>query len=262
MLLTASALSALLLFSAWFSTPLVPQIIGQSFRCVNTQEKVVALTFDDGPAPDGTQAMLDLLARYNIQATFFLIGNRVEQHPEFVQRILQAGHQVGNHTWSHTPMMFKSPSYMRQEIEKTDAILRGLGHPNEIFFRAPCGMKLLLLPLILRKMNKKNIIFDSVAWDWSSPGVDQIVHNVMSSVHAGSIVLLHDGVGNQQETIVAVEEIIKQLQEQGYRFVTVAQLLTYHQATSWSHIPCSCLAKMQEVFYAGTDWVYTKCYGK
>jgi peptidoglycan/xylan/chitin deacetylase (PgdA/CDA1 family) len=262
MLVTASALSAILLFSAWLSTPLVPQLVGQSFRCVNTQEKVVALTFDDGPRPDGTPAVLDLLARYNIQATFFLIGNRVEQCPELTQRIWQSGHQVGNHTWSHTLMMFKSPSYLRQEIEKTDAILKGLGHPDEIFFRAPYGMKFLLLPLVLRRMNKKNIIFDSVAWDWSSPGVEQIVRNVISSVRPGSIILLHDGVGNQQETIVAVEEIIKQLIEQGYRFVTVAQLLTYDQPISWMNAPYACLATLQGLLHSGTEWVSKKCYGE
>jgi peptidoglycan/xylan/chitin deacetylase (PgdA/CDA1 family) len=260
MFLTASILSAMLLFSAWLSTPLVPQIVGQSFRCVNTQEKVVALTFDDGPNPEGTPAMLDLLARYNIQATFFLIGNRIEQNPALAQRVWQAGHQVGNHTWSHTLMMFKSPSYLRQEIEKTDAALRGLGHPDEIFFRAPYGMKLLLLPLVLRKMNKKSIIFDSVAWDWSSPGVEKIVNNVMTSIRPGSIILLHEGVGNQQETIVAVEEIIKQLMNQGYRFVTVAQLLTYHQPVSWLNTPYACLAKLQGLMHSGSEWVSKKCY--
>ena len=150
-----SALSTLMLFSAWLFTPLVPQLVGQSFRCVNTQEKVVALTYDDGPSPEGTPAVLDLLEYHNIHATFFLIGSRAQQNPDLVKKILKAGHQVGNHTWSHSLMMFKSPSYMRQEIEKTDRLLRELGHPDEIYFRAPYGIKLLMLPLVLRAMHKK-----------------------------------------------------------------------------------------------------------
>ena len=239
----ASLISAFMLFSAWLSTPLVPQIVGQSFRCVNTQEKVVALTLDDGPNPDGTPAMLDLLEQHDIHATFFLIGNRVQQNPELAKKIWLSGHQVGNHSWSHTLMMFKSPLFMRQEIEKTDRLLRELGHQDEIYFRSPYGMKLLILPLVLRAMHKKNILFDAVGYDWSSPGVDNIVQNVLKSVRPGSIILLHDGVGNQRETIVAVDEIIKTLKAQGYRFVTVSELLKYDQKS----LPGLCLERVKKM---------------
>lgn len=210
-------------------------LAGYPYFCVDTSEKVVALTFDDGPNPEGTFAILDLLERYNIKATFFVIGNRAEQYPALVQKIWQAGHQVGNHTWSHSIMMFKSASFMRNEIEKTDNLLRSLGYEDEIFFRPPCGMQLLTLTHLLRKMNKKDVIFDAVGWDWISPGIDQIFNNVVTAVAPGSIILLHDGVGNQQETVVAAEKIIKHLQEQGYRFVTVAELLKYDQKLSSSN---------------------------
>ena len=244
----------LTLLSAWLSTPLAPQLVGQSFRCVNTSEKVVALTFDDGPNPDGTPAMLDLLERYNIKATFFLIGNRIEKNPDLAQQVLQSGHQVGNHSWSHTLMMFKSPWFLRQEIEKTDALLRDLGHPDEIYFRAPYGMKLLLLPVILKFLGKKNILFDAVAWDWSSPGVDKIVQNVLSAVKPGSIVLLHDGVGNQKETIQAVEIIINSLKNQGYNFVTVDQLLAYDQKISLTQVPYLCACKIKQLVSRCAFW--------
>lgn len=216
--------------------------VWQPYFCVNTIEKVVALTFDDGPNPEGTPAILDLLERYNIKATFFVIGKRVKKYPELTQKIWKSGHQVGNHTWSHSIMIFKSASLIRQEIKKTDKLLRKLGYTEEIFFRPPCGMHLSTGVHQLKKMNKKDILFDAIGWDWISPGVDQIVSNVVTAVGPGSIILLHDGVGNQQETVVAAEKIIKQLQEEGYRFVTVAQLLECDQKLSLSNF--SSLAKL------------------
>ena len=148
-------LSALLTFTAWLSTPLVPQFIGTSFRCVNTQEKVVALTFDDGPNPDGTQEMLDLLEKHNIHATFFLIGKKVKLSPELARKIWHAGHQVGNHSWSHTLMMFKSPRYMRQEVEKTDKLLRKLGYSKEILFQGSFRYEITLVTYGPKNLKKE-----------------------------------------------------------------------------------------------------------
>lgn len=237
-----SAVSMFMLFSAWLSTPLAPQLIGQSFLNVNTHEKVVALTFDDGPNPEGTPAMLDLLARYHIHATFFLIGQKLKKNPDLAKKILIAGHQVGNHSWSHSLMIFKTPWFIRREIEKTDRMIKKLGYKKEIFFRAPYGMKLLMLPIALKILGKKNILFDAVAYDWNSPGVEAIVENVMNQVGPGSIVLLHDGVGNQQDTVQATEIIINRLMSEGYRFVTVNELLGYHERSSvFVRFPKACL---------------------
>ncbi|PKN03131.1 polysaccharide deacetylase [Candidatus Dependentiae bacterium HGW-Dependentiae-1] len=212
---------------AWLITPLAPQLLGRATRRVSTQEKIVALTFDDGPSADWTPAVLELLARHDVPATFFLVGSRAADNPALAQQIWYAGHQVGNHSWSHTPLIGKSVAVVRQEIEKTDVFLRALGYTHELYFRAPWGFKLLILPWILSRLGKKHILFDVVTWDWSCPGAAVITQSAVKAVRPGSIILLHDGGGDRSQTVQATEEIIVQLKNQGYRFVTVAQLLTY-----------------------------------
>ena len=232
MITSAAVFLSGLVFSAWYSTPLAPQFVGESVRRVETHEKVVALTYDDGPNPFGTQAVLDLLARRNVHATFFLVGNRVQQYPELAQKIWQAGHQVGNHSWSHSLLMFKTYATVWQEVEKTDLLLRQLGYTDEIYFRSPHGMKFISLPRVLNTMHKKNILFDVVAWDWRSPGAPKIARKVLHEVRPGSIILLHDGVGKQSDTLKAVDHIITTLKDRGFKFVTVAELLTYEHKTT------------------------------
>ncbi len=216
--------------SGWLITPLSPQLIGRSVRRISTQEKVVALTFDDGPSADWTPKLLALLARHEVPATFFLVGSRVAKHPALAQRIWQSGHQVGNHSWSHTILVGKSVVSVREEIEKTDALLHELGYMHEIYFRAPYGCKGIVLSSLLRSLHKIHALFDVITWDWDNPGVAQITGGACKAVRPGSIILLHDGGGDRSQTLQATEEIILHLKNQGYRFVTVAQLLAYDSA--------------------------------
>lgn len=229
------AATTFLLFSGWLITPLSPQLIGRSVRRVFTQEKVVALTFDDGPSAAWTPTLLELLARHEVQATFFLVGSRVAENPTLAQRIWQAGHQVGNHSWSHTFLVGKSATYAREEIEKTDALLRELGYMHEIYFRAPYGCKGIVLSSVLCSLHKMHALFDVITWDWNNPGVAEITRRACKAVHPGSIILLHDGGGDRSQTLQATEEIILHLKERGYRFVTVAQLLAYDSAKVIKH---------------------------
>lgn len=106
---------------------------------------MVALTFDDGPTKNGDQ-LISLLAKYNVKATFFLIGKEIETYPDGAIRIVQAGHQIGNHTYSHNRMVLKRPSYIKEEIERTDQLIRQAGYKGEIDFRPPNGKKLIGLP--------------------------------------------------------------------------------------------------------------------
>lgn len=221
------AAAALVLVPAWLCTPIAPQLIARAVRRVKTSKKVVALTFDDGPDARWTPVVLEMLARQQVPATFFLMGNRVQRNPDLAKKMWDLGHEVGNHSWSHSLMLLKSEAAVRQEIEKTDALLRELGYMKEIYFRAPCGLKFLALPRVLAALRKTHILFDVVAWDWTSPGIDKIVHTVMKAVRCGSIILLHDGVGTQEDTIAAADTIITRLKALGYQFVTVSELLTY-----------------------------------
>lgn len=201
------------------------QLMGELHDRVETSEKVVALTFDDGPKPGQTEAILGILKRHEVKASFFMVGQNIERNRELAARVLAEGHQVGNHSYSHHRLIFKSPSYIREEIEKTDALLRGLGVEGEIYFRAPHGKKLVVLPWILKQAGRKHITFDAVSMDDQTQDVEQLTSRVMESVRPGSIILFHDGGRAKPGTIQAVEIVIGKLREQGYRFVTVSELL-------------------------------------
>ena len=112
---------------------------------VETEEKVIALTFDDGPTENADQ-ILPLLEKYKAKATFFLIGNDIEKYPEEARKLVEAGHQIGNHTYSHKRMVLVSPSFIKEEIEKSDELIRKSGYKDEIDFRPPYGKKFVGLP--------------------------------------------------------------------------------------------------------------------
>ena len=172
-----------------------------------------------------TPKFLELLEKYKIKATFFVIGNRAEKNPDLIKKIYNSGHELGNHTWSHSTMVGRSSSFVRGQIKKTDELLRKLGYKGVIHFRSPKGMKFVTLPRVLAQQKRKNILFDVAAWDWSCPGKSKIVSNAMSQVRRGSIILLHDGCGDQQQTLEATEIIIKKLIKKGYKFATISELL-------------------------------------
>lgn len=193
-------------------------------------EKLVALTFDDGPNPPYTSQILDTLDRYNIQATFFLIGKNVTMYPETAREIVDRGHQVGNHTFSHADLLKLARNQLDNEIDATTkAIERATGvSPN--VFRPPHGFR---DPVVLEKAREHNlqvIQWSVMARDWKKPGAEVIADRVVQEVRNGSIILLHDGDGvnhssDRSQTVTATELIIQRLQQQGYRFVTVSELL-------------------------------------
>lgn len=201
------------------------QLFGELYPRVETSEKVVALTFDDGPKPGQTEAILDILKRHEVRASFFMVGRRIERHPELAARVLAEGHQLGNHSYSHRRLVLKSPSYVQGEIDKTDALLRGLGVKGEILFRAPYGKKLVVLPWLLSRSGRKHITFDVVSRDDETQDVALLTSRVMESVRPGSIILFHDGGQDKPGTVQAVDLVLGKLKAEGYRFVTVAELL-------------------------------------
>ena len=194
---------------------------------VETTERVVALTFDDGPHPPFTNNLISVLDRHRVKATFFLVGKNVQMFPDIAKTLIQKNHEVGNHSYSHTPLIYRSPSFVRAQITKTDSVLRAIGVTGEIFFRSPYGANLFVVPYILSELDKTNINFDVVPRDWEEKNPVIIAERVIESVKPGSIILLHDGDGPRQATVDAVDIIIEQLRKDNYTFVTISELLTY-----------------------------------
>jgi polysaccharide deacetylase family sporulation protein PdaB len=186
----------------------------------------IALTFDDGPNAKYTPQILKILEQNNIRATFFLIGQHAQKYPELVKQIKLAGHEIGNHTYSHVRLT-KVPSVkIKQELEKTRDIVLGITGENTYLFRPPWGIfdNRSLAELAMRK-------FDAVLWsvdsrDWSRPGVAVIKKNVLSTVRNGSIILCHD---DHDQIVAALPDMIKSLKEHGYQFVTVPELMAASQ---------------------------------
>lgn len=202
--------------------------MGKLTSQVDTNEKVVALTFDDGPT-EKTDEVLKILDELNVKATFFVTGAELEQNLEEGKKIVQAGHELGNHTYSHNRMVFKSPSYIENEIEKTDRLIRETGYKGEILFRPPNGKKLVVLPYYLSEHNRKTIMWDLEpdSDEEISSSSEKIVKHVEAKVNPGSIILLHVMYESREQSLASIKGIVEALQKQGYTFKTVSELLTY-----------------------------------
>ncbi|GAB2899757.1 polysaccharide deacetylase family protein [Neomicrococcus lactis] len=202
------------------------QIAGELVSRVETDEKVVALTFDDGPTDADADAVLDVLEDRDVPATFYVNGKDVEGNPTTMQRIIDDGHEIGNHTWSHRSMAFVSPETVAEEIEPTDEAIRATGYDGPLTFRPPHGKKLLTLPLYLAEHGRLTVTWDVAYEDWSGDpqSTGDLVSATVENTRPGSIILLHPWFG-RTATQEAIGPVIDQLKEQGYRFVTVSELI-------------------------------------
>lgn len=201
------------------------QFFGEVVDRVETGEKVVALTFDDGPDPAGAQQVLDILAEHDVKGTFFLTGRELAKEPELGRAIAEAGHEIGNHSYHHQRMIGVLPSTVRREVEDTDAQIRKTGYRGDIHFRPPHGKKLFALPHYLSEHDRKTIMWDLEPDSAGTPPAGRVVQEVLNGARPGSIVLLHPMYGARAETRKAIAPIITGLKERGYRFATVSELL-------------------------------------
>ncbi|MBE8519731.1 polysaccharide deacetylase family protein [Amycolatopsis sp. H6(2020)] len=201
------------------------QFFGTLVDRVDTTEKIVALTFDDGPDPAGTKTILDTLKRRQVPATFFLIGRDIAAHPDLARDIAAAGHEIGNHSFSHDRMIGVTPAWVADEVEATDALIRTTGYTGEILFRPPNGKKLFALPHYLAEHHRTTITWDVAPDSEGTPDAATVERAVVDQVRPGSIVLLHAMYAAREQTRLAIGPILDQLTRRGFRFVTVSQLL-------------------------------------
>ncbi|MCR8853061.1 polysaccharide deacetylase family protein [Lysinibacillus fusiformis] len=200
------------------------QLFGNITSHVETNDKVVALTFDDGPTKN-TDAILSLLDDFQVKATFFLIGKDIEEHPEEARKIAAAGHQIGNHTYSHKRMVLKSPAFIKHEIEKTDDLIAEIGYTKSIVVRPPYGKKLIGFPYYLNKHQRETITWN-LEPDTFFIQADEKVRYVKENIRPGSIILMHPMYDSTENELQAIEEILQTLLDEGYTFVTIDELLT------------------------------------
>lgn len=202
------------------------QWTGTYHHHIPTQQRAIALTFDDGPGP-ASDSVLAILARAGTRATFFLTGAEMSLEPDRTARIIAAGHEIGNHSWSHQALIFRSPAFIRSEVERTDSIIRALGYKGTIHFRPPFGTKLFYLPYLLSQTNRHTILWD-VAPDLDLAlrfNADSLVQFTARNARPGSIVLLHTMYDSVSASLSALPRILNSLQAQGYKVTSVGDLL-------------------------------------
>ncbi|MBO4265334.1 MAG: polysaccharide deacetylase family protein [Clostridia bacterium] len=197
-----------------------------AIRQVNTDKMKIALTFDDGPHKTQTDEILDLLASYNIRATFFTVGENAKKYPEKIKRILAEGHEIGSHTYTHPQVNNLDYDALADELEKTEAALYDICSYKPKLLRPPCGVCSSNV-----KKAAKNFGYDIILWsvdtkDWASTSAEDIVDNIMTNTKSGSIILCHDCIWHVSPTKEALKKAIPKLISEGYEFVTVSELLS------------------------------------
>lgn len=181
--------------------------------------KKIALTFDDGPHPYYTEQLLDGLKERNVKVTFFVLGKHAEEYPDLVQRMNDEGHLIGNHTYSHIQLNKQNRDAFKEELVKTSELIESLTGQEVQYVRPPYGT---WDKKFEEELNMFPVLWTIDPLDWSSSNVAGIVQKVTAKAKENSIILMHD---EYKTTVTAVFQIIDELQEEGYEFVTVDELL-------------------------------------
>lgn len=208
------------------TTPSLTRAPG-TYYMVHTQEKVVALTFDDGPDPTDTPDVLDILKAKDVRATFFVLGQAAQANQNLLKRLIKDGHEIGNHSFNHDYQQRR----LVEEMSKTDQEVFAATGTHTYFYRPPGGF---LSPSQLDTIKKNGhvvALWSVDSKDWCNPGPKQIVNNVLKSVFPGAIILLHDGGYHRVQTVKALEPLIDALRNRGYRFATLSELKTLDSET-------------------------------
>jgi peptidoglycan-N-acetylglucosamine deacetylase len=180
--------------------------------------RVVYLTFDDGPTPAWTPRVLELLARYRAQATFFVVGGNAAAHPELVRQAYAAGHGVGNHTWTHRRLTRLGGGALEAEVGATSAAIhRATGAPVRCL-RPPYATVDAASAARARALGLRLVMWDVDSGDWRRPGTGVIADRILGRVRSGDVVLLHDGGGDRSQTVAALQQVLASLSARGFRF--------------------------------------------
>ncbi len=206
------------------------QWYGKTFTGINSSSKQLALTYDDGPNDPHTFRLLDVLANHNVRATFFLIGRYVRQRPDIVREIRQAGHVIGNHTFTHPLLIFQPESEIKRELAECAVAISEAAGEHSNLFRPPFGGRRPAVLRIARHLGLEPVMWNVTGYDWNAPSTEYIQLKVARRIRGGNVILLHDG-GHKQfgadrsRTVAASDKMISKYKSEGYEFVTIPQMM-------------------------------------
>ncbi|MFZ0774577.1 MAG: polysaccharide deacetylase family protein [Candidatus Sulfotelmatobacter sp.] len=228
--LTGAASIAAAATASYQSMAPTGQWYGKTFTGLAPGSRHLALTYDDGPNDPHTLRLLEVLAKHRVHATFFLIGRYVQQRPDLAREIVEAGHIVGNHTFTHPLLTFKSEPEVRRQLSDCQTALQdAIGKPSNLF-RPPFGGRRPAVLRIARELGLQPIMWNVTGYDWNAPPAVVIERKVANQIRGGDIVLLHDGGPKQigadrSQTVIATDRLIARYKFEGYEFVTILQMM-------------------------------------
>ena len=235
--LAGVAVSAAALSAGYQSMAPTGQWYGRTFTSLPLATKQLALTYDDGPNDPHTLRLLEVLAEHNVRATFFLIGRYVQQRPDIVREVVKAGHVIGNHTFTHPLLTFKTAAEVRIELSDCRSAIQDAVGEHSNLFRPPFGGRRPAVLRIARQLGLEPIMWNVTGYDWDAPPAVVIEKKVSSRMRGGDVILLHDG-GHKQmgadrsQTVLATDHLITRYKSEGYDFMTIQQMLVRTQALS------------------------------
>jgi peptidoglycan/xylan/chitin deacetylase (PgdA/CDA1 family) len=206
------------------------QWYGRTFIGLSRKSKQLALTYDDGPNDVHTPRLLEVLAKHQVKATFFMIGRHVRQAPDIARVVAAAGHEIGNHTFSHPNLIFASADRTRREIEECRKALQEIVGDHSRLFRPPFGGRKPESLRIARAAGLKAVMWNVTGWDWKAPAAEEIERKVIRQIRGGNIILLHDGGhvsmgADRSQTVIATDRLIEKYKSEGFGFVTVSEMM-------------------------------------
>jgi len=207
------------------------QLYGRTFVGRPAGTKSIALTFDDGPNDPYTFQMLEVLAKHGAQATFFMIGQYVDHRPGIARAVVQAGHAVGNHTYTHPNLILRSRWQLQDEINRCErALSDAIGDRRSKLFRPPFGGR---RPATLRAVRRAGLtptLWSVTGWDWNADPAEKIERKVQAQIRGGDVVLFHDGShlqfgGDRSQTVKATDSLLARYKAEGYQFQTIPDMM-------------------------------------
>jgi peptidoglycan/xylan/chitin deacetylase (PgdA/CDA1 family) len=216
--------------AAYQSLAPTAQGFGRAFARGPRGSKQIALTYDDGPNDPHTLRLLEVLAKHDVRATFFLIGRYVQRRPDLVRDLLKAGHVIGNHTFTHPHLVVSAAVETRNQLEECQrAVQEGTGETPKLF-RPPFGGRRPVTLRIARSLGLEPILWSVTSWDWETPPAEKILQTCARQMRGGDVVLMHDG-GHQafgadrSQTVLATNMLIEKYEAEGYEFMTIPQMM-------------------------------------
>ncbi len=205
------------------------QWFGRTFTGLGGWSKQLALTYDDGPNDPHTSRLLEVLAKHGVHATFFLIGRYVEQRPDIARELMNAGHVIGNHTFTHPLLTFKGKGELNKELADCERALTDALGEHSSLFRPPFGGRRPGVLRTARKMGLEPIMWNVTGYDWNAPSAEHIERKVTGRVRGGNVILLHDGGhrvfgADRSYTVTATDRLIARYKSEGYEFVTIPEM--------------------------------------